>query len=236
MSQDASAGSTDSGYTEKFPPTSGRVMGVLAVGLAVAVCVYAIVDGRGGFEAPVAWGAAFAAVVSYASLLRPAVSVDAGALIFRNMIDTHVIPLALIDEVVVRQVLVVRAAEKRYVSPAIGNSFFRTIRPKTARDGETELTYPDYVRDRILHLADGARRRAGSGDLPPRTTPLGLAGDRRSRGHGAGFPGLDRADLSTRQMPRAALTSPLMASSRPAAAMRAASTPSSGCTGMTTSR
>jgi hypothetical protein len=143
------------------------VMGVLAVGLAVAVCVYAIVDGRGGFEAPVAWGAAFAAVVSYASLLRPAVRVDAGTLILRNMIDTNVIPLALIDEVVVRQVLVVRAAEKRYVSPAIGNSFLRTIRPKTARDGETELTYPDYVRDRILHLADGARRRAGSADLPP---------------------------------------------------------------------
>ena len=167
MSQDASAGSTDSGYTEKFPPTSGRVMGVLAVGLAVALCVYAIVDGRGGFEAPVAWGAAFAAVVSYASLLRPAVRVDAGALILRNMIDTNVVPLAMIDEVVVRQVLVVRAGDKRYVSPAIGNSFFRTIRPKTARDGETELTYPDYVRDRILHLADGARRRAGSGELPP---------------------------------------------------------------------
>jgi hypothetical protein len=166
MSQDASAGSTESGYTEKFPPTSGRVVGVLAVGLAVAVCVYAIVDGRGGFGAPVAWGAAFAAVVSYASLLRPAVRVDAGALVLRNMIDTNLIPLALIEEVVVRQVLVVRAAEKRYVSPAIGNSFFRTILPKTAH-GETELTYPDYVRDRILHLADGARRRAGSADLPP---------------------------------------------------------------------
>ena len=89
MSQDASAGSTDSGYTEKFPPTSGRVMGVLAVGLAVAVCVYAIVDG-GWVRAPVAWGAAFAAVVSYASLLRPAVRVDAGALVLRNMIDTNV--------------------------------------------------------------------------------------------------------------------------------------------------
>ena len=77
-----------------------------------------------------AWGAAFAAIVSYAALLRPAVRVDAGALVLRNMIDTNVIPLALIDEVVVRQVLVVRADEKRYVSPAIGNSFFRTDPPQ----------------------------------------------------------------------------------------------------------
>ncbi len=166
MSQDASAGSTESGYTEKFPPTSGRVMGVLAVGLAVALCVYAIFDGEDGFGAPVAWGAAFAAVVSYASLLRPAVRVESGSLLMRNMVDTNVVPLAAIDEVAVRQVLAIRADEKRYVSPAIGNSFFRTIRPRTGRDGQPELTYPEYVRDRILHLADGARRRTGSGEAP----------------------------------------------------------------------
>ena len=75
----------------------------------------------------------------------------------RNMLDTNVVPLAAIEDVAVRQVLAVRANEKRYVSPAIGNSFFRTIRPRTDRSGERELTYPDYVRDRILHLADGAR-------------------------------------------------------------------------------
>jgi hypothetical protein len=166
MSQDASAGSTESGYTEKFPPTSGRVMGVLAVGLAVALCIYAIVDGEGGFGAPVAWGAAFAALLSYGSLLRPAVRVESGSLLLRNMVDTNVIPLAAIDEVVVRQVLAIRADEKRYVSPAIGNSFFRTIRPRTGRDGLPELTYPEYVRDRILHLSDGARRRIGSGEVP----------------------------------------------------------------------
>ena len=166
MSQDASAGSTESGYTEKFPPTSGRVMGVLAVALAVALCAYAMFDGESGFGAPVAWGAAFAALISYASLLRPAVRVESGSLLLRNMVDTNVIPLAAIDEVAVRQVLAIRADEKRYVSPAIGNSFFRTIRPRTGRDGQPELAYPEYVRDRILHLADGARRRTGSGEVP----------------------------------------------------------------------
>ena len=104
--------------------------------------------------------------VSYASLLRPAVRVESGSLLLRNMVDTNVVPLAAIDEVAVRQVLAIRADEKRYVSPAIGNSFFRTIRPRTGRDGQPELTYPEYVRDRILHLADGARRRTGSGEAP----------------------------------------------------------------------
>jgi hypothetical protein len=161
------AGSTESGYTEKFPPTSGRVMGSVAVALCAAVAVYSVFDGERGLGAPVAWGAAFAAVVSYAALLRPGVRVDSDELIMRNMIDTNVIPLAAVDEVAVRQVLAVRAGEKRYVSPAIGTSFLRTVRPRTDRSGAVELTYPDYVRDRILHLADGARRRAGGAEPPP---------------------------------------------------------------------
>lgn len=166
MKKDASAGNSpaETGYTEKFPPTSGRVLGVIAVLFAVTVMVYAIVDGGDGFEAPVAWGAAFAAIVSYAALLRPGVRVDSGALVLRNMLDTNEVPLASVDEVVVRQVMAIRAGEKRYVSPAIGTSFLRTLRPKTGRDGLPELTYPEYVRDRILHLADGARRRANEAE------------------------------------------------------------------------
>ncbi len=130
-----SRGNAEAGYVEKFPPTSGRVIGVLAVGLSVAMMLYALFDGENGFEAPVAWGAAFAAIVSYAALLRPAVRVEQDALVLRNMLDTHRIPLAAVDEVAVRQVLAVRVDEKRYVSPAIGHSFMRTVRPKMERGG-----------------------------------------------------------------------------------------------------
>ena len=174
MNHDASTGNgadtTEPGYVEKFPPTSGRVMGVMAVGLCVVVLVYALFDGDRGFEAPVAWAAAFAGVLSYAALLRPAVRVGSGALVLRNMVDTNEIPLAAIQEVAVGQVLAVRTDEKRYVSPAIGTSFLRTVRPRTSQSGDVGLTYPDYVRDRILHLADGARRRAGDEDVATRRT------------------------------------------------------------------
>ena len=171
MDKDAStgkgAGSAESGYTEKFPPTSGRVMGSLAVALCAALAAYAVLDGEDGFGPPVAWGAALAGIVSYAALLRPGVRVDSDALVVRNMIDTNIVPLAAIDEVVVRQVLAIRVDEKRYVSPAIGTSFLRTVRPRTDRSGVPELTYPEYVRDRILHLADGARRRSPDAEPPP---------------------------------------------------------------------
>ena len=173
MNHDAGTGNgadiTDPGYTERFPPTSGRVMGVVAVLLCAVVAGYAVLDGDGGFGAPVAWGAAFAGVLSYAALLRPAVRVESGALVLRNMVDTNEVPLAAIQEVAVRQVLAVRTEEKRYVSPAIGTSFLRTVRPRADRSGSAGLTYPEYVRDRILHLADGARRRAGDDDPSPAT-------------------------------------------------------------------
>jgi hypothetical protein len=162
MSQD-----TQHEFIEKFPPTSGRVIGILAVLLCLGVLVLALVDGEDGFGASVAWGAGFAAILSYAALLRPAVRAENGDLVLRNMIDTNRVPLASIDEVAVRQVLAIRADEKRYVSPAIGNSFMRTIRPRVTRDGQVELSYPEYVRDRILSLADGARRRLGPGEPLP---------------------------------------------------------------------
>ena len=164
MNQETGDGSQP-GYVEKFPPTSGRIIGIIALLLCAAVLVYALVDGYGGIGVEVAWGAAFVGLVSYAALLRPAVRVDSGSLVLRNMLDTNVVPLASIDEVAVRQVLAVRTDEKRYVSPAIGTSFLRTIRPRNT--AMATLSYPEYVRDRILHLADGARRRNGDGDTPP---------------------------------------------------------------------
>jgi len=162
MSQDTSAE-----YIEKFPPTGGRVVGVVAVGFCVAIILLTIFDGDGGWGPAFAFGAAFAGILSYAALLRPGVRVENGTLVIRNMLDTNRVPLAAIDEVAVRQVLAIRADEKRYVSPAIGHSFLRTIRPPKQRNGIPELTYQDYVRDRILALADGARRRLGSAEPPP---------------------------------------------------------------------
>jgi hypothetical protein len=157
---------TSAEYTETFPPTGGRVVGVVAVALCLAVVVLTIFDGEDGWGPAFAFGAAFAGILSYAALLRPGVRAENGILVIRNMLDTNLVPLAVIDEVVVRQVLAIRVDEKRYVSPAIGHSFMRTIRPAKRKDDDPELTYQDYVRDRILSLADGARRRLGSAEPP----------------------------------------------------------------------
>ncbi len=102
---------------ERFPPTSGRVLGTLGlvIGLVLAVAVVT----EGGSWTVAALGLLFAAV-SWVALLRPRVAIEDDVLVMRNMVDTVRIPLAAVEEVVVRHVLAVRAGEKRYTSPAVG--------------------------------------------------------------------------------------------------------------------
>ena len=63
-------------------------------------------------------------IVLYASTVRPRVWVLGRELVMRNMLSTIHIPLAAIEEVVVRQVMAVRAGGKRYVCAGVG----RTLR------------------------------------------------------------------------------------------------------------
>lgn len=162
----------DDSTVERFPPTSGRAFGLLAVAISVGVAVLAVVDSDGG----IAWGgvalAVFFATLSWAALLRPRVAVERDMLVLRNMVADVRIPLAAIEEVVVRQVLAVRAGEKRYTSPAVGRSRRQIIkddRPGHGSDAGTaanpahlaEESYGLFVEERIRTLVDNARDQQG---------------------------------------------------------------------------
>ena len=85
------------------------------------------------------------------------------------MIDTHHIPLAAIDEVAVRQVMAVaptRSATSR--RPSGTPSCAPCGRGRSAAAIAT-FTYQEYVRDRVLDLADGARQRLAAPSRPPPT-------------------------------------------------------------------
>jgi len=148
---------------ETFRPTSGRLMGYLAIALAVVLLVAAAWPGDQGFAPYVVWGLLFAGVLAWASMLRPGLWATASDLVLRNMVTTTHVPLASIDDVVVRQVLAVRAGDKRYVSPVIGRRL-RELRPmRQEKEGTTPATmpYPLFVEDRIHHLCERARGREG---------------------------------------------------------------------------
>jgi hypothetical protein len=167
---------------ERFRPTSGRIAGGLAVLLAAAVVVVSLLR-PGDVTAPVTAGAAFGGVLAWAALLRPRVSASDSTLFLTNMLETVEIPLAAVDELVVRQVTVVRAGERTFRSPALGRKLRKVLgvgRPRqlfmpglaeaTADElgpaGEavthaTHVDYADHVESRLRVLVEEARTRAG---------------------------------------------------------------------------
>ena len=167
---------------EHFAPTGGRVTGVLGLVLAAAILVLGVVR-PADVIAPVMVGAAIGGLLSWTALLRPRVSASAETLYLRTMLQTVVIPLAAVDELVVRQVLAVRVGEKKYVCPGVGRKLRKllkgpkpgqmfmpnlpesmpdTVGPaKPAAKVATSVDYADHVEGRLRDLVDQARTRHG---------------------------------------------------------------------------
>ncbi|GAB3256786.1 hypothetical protein [Nocardioides dilutus] len=144
---------------EHFAPTGGRIVGVLGLLIAAGVAGLWVGD-RDGVPAPVAAGALVGGVLAWASLLRPRVSVSRDTLHLRNMLETIHVPLAAIDQLVVRQVLAVRVGEKRFVSPAVGRKLRKAMRGKR----------PDHVfLPRLPDRLDDAVGPAAAPERPPTT-------------------------------------------------------------------
>lgn len=184
----AQQGSETSGEpVESFRPTSGRITGVLGLVLVALVVVLGLVYRTRGFPLPVVTAALVMGVLVWAAMLRPRVWATEEDLVLRNMMHTAWIPLAAIEQVAVRQVLAVSVGEKRYVSPAVGKSSRQTLKsnraPTTAGAGETSTravtaSYPEFVKERIVALAEAARAQHGVAMLSEEQLALG-AGVRR---------------------------------------------------------
>ena len=157
-------GSRTGGPVERFRPTSGRIMGTVAVLIAAAVVVIGLVDRDHGFSLPVVFVALFLGILAWAAMLRPGLWATEDELVMRNMLETVHIPLGAIERIAVRQVLAVSAGEQRYLSPAVGRTRKQALQDSSrSADNPVDPTdsYPAFVEDRISRLAENARARRG---------------------------------------------------------------------------
>ena len=150
----------------RFRPTSGLIMGSLAVIGALVVVAIAVAD-PGAMPAQVVAGTVLLGVLGWATMLWPRLWVTSEHLVMRNVVETIHLPLAAIEALAVRQVLAVRAGDKRYVSPALGRSWRKTMvgdKPATRKDTDrpiTEIDYVDYVEKEVRDRMEQARAAAG---------------------------------------------------------------------------
>jgi hypothetical protein len=172
-----------------FRPTSGRVVGGLGVAAAAAVVVLALVDWSASASLPTAVGATLAGVLVWAAMLRPRVGLTGSTLVLRTMFETVHVPLAAIEQLVVRQFLAVRVGERRFVCPALGHSMRALMRAASKEkrgsglrtpEPVTELKYADMVEQQIRAAAEEARAVAGVSLMSDEQLALG-AGVRRDR-------------------------------------------------------
>jgi len=173
---------TDDNPTEHFRPTNGRVFGILALVAAAAVALVAVIDREADVPLWVVGFAVLFGALAWTAMLRPGVALAGDTLVLRNMFTEATIPLAAIEDVAVRQFLVVRAGDKRYESPAIGRSR-RQIKRSDAGSGiqasHQDTPYALFVEDRIRSRASDARDRLGIKPRSPEQAALADQAERR---------------------------------------------------------
>jgi hypothetical protein len=156
-----------------FKPTSGTVLGTMGVVAAGLVVVLAALTDHTVTGLRAALGAALVALLVWMVLLRPRVTAYSDTLVLRNMAGDVHIPLATVDDVTVRQVLVVQAAGERHTCAGIGRPTRSMLRSAAGRrDASGPETssgnhaYATFVETAIEELARSARRDA-EGDPGP---------------------------------------------------------------------
>lgn len=150
---------------ERFHATSGRLTGWMTVVIAAVVVLVGVRYLDDGFPAWVAGAALLVGVLAWAAMLRPALWATEEHLVMRNLAETLHIRLAAVEEMHVRQVLAVRAADRRWVSTVVGRSWRKAITSRRAPGASGEATegmpYADYVENRLHDLVDRARTAQG---------------------------------------------------------------------------
>jgi hypothetical protein len=152
---------------EKFDSSGTRVLGVIGVASAFLIAAVVATDGLEGSDDVLFCVIGFLGVLMWSAMVRPQVRLDGDRLFLREMLGTVSFPVAAVEAVEVRQVLVLRAGGRKFTSAAVSKSVSQVRKDQrgVARD---EKLYPNFVEDRIRSRSEDERARAGlsRGEVP----------------------------------------------------------------------
>jgi hypothetical protein len=165
---------------ERFRPTSGWFVGWTSMLVALLLIGYVAVTSPSLDGLRIVLGLAFAAAVVWATQLRPRATLYPATLELRNSFRDTTVPLARIDEVMVRRTLNVWVGGERYTCIGIGTPLRRMVKMPKSRGSSTILgfdrleayhasqtppspdqsamEYATFVETRILDAVDQVRR------------------------------------------------------------------------------
>jgi hypothetical protein len=119
----------------RFYSVTTRVFGVIGLVLVVYFIGVGVLDPSADYSPWVFPMLVFAGVMVWVGLLRQQLDLTPTTLEFRSLFTHTVVPLKLVEEIVLAQVFVVRAAGRRFVSAAIGRTRRQQFRDTRRAEG-----------------------------------------------------------------------------------------------------
>ena len=152
---------------EKFHSSGSRVLGVIGVAIALLFAAILATDGLEGSDGVLICVCGFFGVLVWSAMVRPQVRLGGERLFLRDMLSTVSFLVAAVEAVEVRQVLVLRAGGRRFISAAVSKSLYQVLKDNrgVARD---DKLFPNFVENRIRSRAEDERAKAGlaRGEVP----------------------------------------------------------------------
>lgn len=150
---------------ERFTVWGSRIMGAIGLTVVAVVLVLGVVGGSDGYPAPIYPVLGLVGLMFWTMLVRPAVAVVDDRLVLRNPFTTVRLPLAAIEQVVVRQWLAVRVGDRRFTNSGVGRSYRQAMRDDRKGDVSgldiANLSYGAIIERRIDKRAEDARTQQG---------------------------------------------------------------------------
>jgi hypothetical protein len=179
-------GSPGAHPVERFKPTSGRFVGYAGLVFVAVVVGYVAFRVHTVTGLQVALGVLLFGVLTWLTQLRPRAIAYSDRLLLKNSVRDVEIPLVLIDDVSVRQVLYVWAGEQRFVCVGIGRSMKDMVRRRRsaaapsllgtsrvrefvdmaekAAPEQTAMSYQSFVEVRIAELVAQAKKETATAE------------------------------------------------------------------------
>jgi hypothetical protein len=152
---------------EKFHSSGNRILGALGIGIALAFGVVLASDGLQGRDGLIICLLGIAAVLVWTAMVRPQLRLSGDRLFIRDMLTRSSFSLAALDAVETRQVVVLKAGGRKFISAAVSKSLYAVLKDNrgVVRDPKA---YPNFVENRIWSRAEDERAKLGAqrGDVP----------------------------------------------------------------------
>ena len=145
---------------EKFHSSGSRILGLIGVGLAVLFAAGLAADGLQRSDGLLLCASGFCGVLVWAAMVRPQLRLAGDRLYVRDMLSTVSFPVAAVDAVEVRQVVVLSAGGRKFISATVSKSLYQVIKDNrgVARDA---TAYPNFVENRIWARSEDERAKLG---------------------------------------------------------------------------